>query len=225
MAPTSQRPPCTTWLCLTMRIVWSAWTTGRSSRGRVQRPPAGRSQRRSSQLCARLGLRWDPAMMRWTPGRGQKMDLGRLGGIRGACLSGWEAPPAAHDSSPAHLYELHAHARPYMHLLSTRDLMAKYNQPDPRNEGTQCWVDGLVPQDRRQGPRLRQCGPRWRCRVGRAAHHRWTAIQLEEHLDRLLDFAHALAFADIPARGDLRQRFSTPSKPMACGMVCIAASP
>ena len=25
--------------------------------------------------------------------------------------------------------------------------MAKFNQPDPRNAGTQCWVNGLVPRD------------------------------------------------------------------------------
>ena len=25
--------------------------------------------------------------------------------------------------------------------------MAKFNQPDPRNEGTHCWVNGLVPRD------------------------------------------------------------------------------
>ena len=35
------------------------------------------------------------------------------------------------------------------HYLALKDLeipfdMAKFNQPDPRNEGTWCWVNGLV---------------------------------------------------------------------------------
>ena len=83
--------------------------------------------------------------------------------------------------------------------------MAKYNQPDPRNERTQCWVNGLVPRAEAKVHALDsvvQGGDAvWeglRITDGRA-------IQLEEHLTRLLDSAHALAFADIPSREDLRQ--------------------
>ena len=77
--------------------------------------------------------------------------------------------------------------------------MAKYNQPDPRNEKTMVWVNGLVPRQEAtisvldsvvqggdavwEGLRIRQ---------GRA-------FQLEEHVSRLRASAHALAFTDIPS--------------------------
>ena len=76
--------------------------------------------------------------------------------------------------------------------------MAKYNQPDPRNERTLCWVDGLVPRDQAKVHVLDsvvQGGDAvWEGLRITQGH----AIQLEAHIYRLLDSAHALAFADIP---------------------------
>ena len=88
--------------------------------------------------------------------------------------------------------------------------MAKFNQPDPRNANTQCWVDGLVARDEAKVHVLDsvvQGGDAvWeglRITAGKA-------IQLEEHLDRLLASAHALAFADIPERSAVKNAiFST----------------
>jgi len=88
--------------------------------------------------------------------------------------------------------------------------MAKFNQPDPRNASTQCWVDGLVARDEAKVHVLDS--------VVQGGDAVWEglritegkAIQLEEHLDRLLASAHALAFADIPERDALRNAiFST----------------
>ena len=83
--------------------------------------------------------------------------------------------------------------------------MAKFNQPDPRNEGTQCWVNGLVPRAQASVHVLDS--------VVQGGDAVWEglritdgkAIQLEEHLTRLLDSAHALAFADIPSRAEVTQ--------------------
>ncbi len=82
--------------------------------------------------------------------------------------------------------------------------MARFNQPDARNENTRCWVNGLVARDAASVHVLDsvvQGGDAvWeglRITDGRA-------IQLEEHLTRLIDSAHALAFSEIPSREALR---------------------
>ena len=76
--------------------------------------------------------------------------------------------------------------------------MPKFNQPDSRNENTQVWVDGLVPRADAKVSVLDsvvQGGDAvWeglRVRNGRV-------LQLKEHIRRLRDSAHALAFVDIP---------------------------
>ncbi len=76
--------------------------------------------------------------------------------------------------------------------------MAKYNKPDPRNEKTMVWVNGLVPRSEAAVSVLDsvvQGGDAvWeglRIRQGRA-------FQLKEHVARLRASAHALAFTDIP---------------------------
>ena len=82
--------------------------------------------------------------------------------------------------------------------------MAKFNRPDKRNEDTQVWVNGLVPRGQAmvsvldsgvqggdavwEGLRLRQ---------GRL-------LQFDEHVRRLLDSAHALAFVDVPTKAQIR---------------------
>ena len=82
--------------------------------------------------------------------------------------------------------------------------MAKFNRPDPRNAGTQCWVNGLVPREDASVHVLDS--------VVQGGDAVWEglritdghAIQMEPHLDRLVDSAHALAFSDIPTRDALR---------------------
>lgn len=82
--------------------------------------------------------------------------------------------------------------------------MAKFNQPDPRNDDTFVWVNGLVPRAEAKISVLDSA-----VQGGDAVWEglrvmRGRALQLEEHLTRLLDSAHALAFQHIPPRDELR---------------------
>lgn len=78
--------------------------------------------------------------------------------------------------------------------------MAKFNQPDPRNAETQVWVNGLVPRADAKVSVLDSVvqGGDAVWEGLRIANGR--AYQLDEHISRLLDSAHALAFADVPSR-------------------------
>lgn len=78
--------------------------------------------------------------------------------------------------------------------------MAKFNQPDPRNADTLVWVNGIVPRAEAKVSVLDSV-----VQGGDAVWEglrilRGRALQLDEHISRLLDSAHALAFADIPSR-------------------------
>jgi len=83
--------------------------------------------------------------------------------------------------------------------------MAKFNQPDPRNAGTWCWVNGLVKREDAKVSVLDS--------VVQGGDAVWEGLrisqgriyQLEEHLDRLLASAHALLFEAIPGRDAVRQ--------------------
>ena len=82
--------------------------------------------------------------------------------------------------------------------------MAKFNQPDPRNDQTLVWVNGLVPRAEAKVSILDssvQGGDAvWeglRIRNG-------LALQLNEHIRRLRDSAHALAFESIPSADDIQ---------------------
>lgn len=81
--------------------------------------------------------------------------------------------------------------------------MAKWNVPDPRNEGTLVWVNGLVPRDAAAVSVLDsavQGGDAvWEGLRVREGH----VVQWNEHVRRLRDSAHALAFADIPSEEDV----------------------
>ena len=76
--------------------------------------------------------------------------------------------------------------------------MAKFNQPDPRNAGTWCWVDGLVKREEARVSVLDSA-----VQGGDAV---WEGLrvaggriyQMEEHLQRLQDSAHTLMFKAIP---------------------------
>ena len=83
--------------------------------------------------------------------------------------------------------------------------MAKYNQPDPRNAGTWCWVNGLV---RREGARVSVLDS-----VVQGGDAVWEGLrvadgriyQMEEHLRRLQESAHTLMFSDIPSNDEVKQ--------------------
>lgn len=83
------------------------------------------------------------------------------------------------------------------------EAMAKFNQPDPRNDNTQVWVNGLVHRSEAKVSVLDS--------VVQGGDAVWEglrilngrALQLNEHISRLLDSAHALAFADIPSRKEV----------------------
>ena len=83
--------------------------------------------------------------------------------------------------------------------------MAKYNQPDPRNTGTWCWVNGLV---RREEARVSVLDS-----VVQGGDAVWEGLrvadgriyQMEEHLRRLQESAHTLMFSDIPSTDEVKQ--------------------
>ena len=83
--------------------------------------------------------------------------------------------------------------------------MAKFNQPDPRNAGTWCWVNGLVKREEAKVSVLDS--------VVQGGDAVWEGLrvsqgkiyQLEEHLDRLLASAHALLFEAVPERDAVQQ--------------------
>lgn len=82
--------------------------------------------------------------------------------------------------------------------------MAKFNQPDPRNAGTWCWVNGLVKREEARVSVLDS--------VVQGGDAVWEGLrvtkgriyQLQEHLQRLLESAHVLGFEAIPSREDIQ---------------------
>ncbi len=83
--------------------------------------------------------------------------------------------------------------------------MSKYNLPDPRNEDSYVYVNGIVKRkDAAISPfdSIVQGGDAvWEgLRV-----YEGKIFQLEEHLDRLFNSAHILCFENIPSRDHIRQ--------------------
>jgi branched-chain amino acid aminotransferase len=81
--------------------------------------------------------------------------------------------------------------------------MAKFNLPDPRNEGTFVWVNGLVKREEAKVHVLDsavQGGDAvWEGLRVRSGH----VIQWAEHVQRLMDSAKALAFVDVPTEAEV----------------------
>ena len=90
--------------------------------------------------------------------------------------------------------------------------MAKFNQPDPRNAETQVWVNGLVPRADAKVSVLDSVvqGGDAVWEGLRIANGR--AYQLDEHISRLLDSAHAWHLLIFPVVHTLRMRFSLRSE-------------
>lgn len=82
--------------------------------------------------------------------------------------------------------------------------MSKYNVPDPRNEDTLVYVNGLLPRKEAKVSVLDS--------VVQGGDAVWEGLrvyegkiyQLEEHLDRLFDSAHVLQFENTPGREEVR---------------------
>ena len=82
--------------------------------------------------------------------------------------------------------------------------MAKFNQPDPRNAGTWCWVNGLVKREEARVSVLDS--------VVQGGDAVWEGLrvaqgriyQMDEHLRRLQESAHALMFSDVPSTVDVK---------------------
>ena len=82
--------------------------------------------------------------------------------------------------------------------------MAKFNQPDPRNAGTWCWVNGLVKREEARVSVLDS--------VVQGGDAVWEGLrvaqgriyQMDEHLRRLKESAHALMFSDVPSIDDVK---------------------
>ncbi|MDA0728622.1 MAG: aminotransferase class IV [Bacteroidetes bacterium] len=82
--------------------------------------------------------------------------------------------------------------------------MAKYNQPDPRNAETWCWVNGLV---RREEAKVSVLDS-----VVQGGDAVWEGLrvsqgrifQLTEHLTRLHKSAHALMFVNVPGMDEIQ---------------------
>lgn len=88
--------------------------------------------------------------------------------------------------------------------------MSKFNVPDPRNDNTYVYVNGLVKREEAAVSPLDS--------VVQGGDAVWEGLrvyngkifQLEEHLNRLLDSAHILCFANIPTRDAIKEAiFST----------------
>ena len=82
--------------------------------------------------------------------------------------------------------------------------MAKFNQPDPRNADTWCWVNGLVKREEARVSVLDS--------VVQGGDAVWEGLrvtqgriyQMDEHLRRLKESAHALMFSDVPSIDDVK---------------------
>lgn len=83
--------------------------------------------------------------------------------------------------------------------------MSKFNQPDPRNDNTYVYVNGLVKRAEAKVSVLDS--------VVQGGDAVWEGLrlydgaifQLEEHVDRLLASAHILCFKDVPDRNHIKQ--------------------
>ena len=82
--------------------------------------------------------------------------------------------------------------------------MSKYNIPDPRNEDSYVYVNGLVKRNEAAISPLDS--------VVQGGDAVWEGLrvysgrifQLEEHLDRLFDSAHILCFENVPTRDEVK---------------------
>ncbi len=82
--------------------------------------------------------------------------------------------------------------------------MSKYNLPDPRNEKTLVYVNGLVPRAEAKVSVLDSVVQGGDAVWEGLRVYRGKVLQLEEHLDRLFASAKVMAFENIPSREEVR---------------------
>lgn len=82
--------------------------------------------------------------------------------------------------------------------------MSKYNQPDPRNEGTWVYVNGLVKREEAAVSVLDSVVQGGDAVWEGLRVYKGRIFQLEEHLTRLLNSAHILDFKGVPERKHIR---------------------
>tara|TARA_R110002050_G_scaffold201841_1_gene337010 strand:+ start:48845 stop:49747 length:903 start_codon:yes stop_codon:yes gene_type:complete len=82
--------------------------------------------------------------------------------------------------------------------------MSKLNLPDPRNENTLVYVNGLLPRAEAKVSVLDSAVQGGDAVWEGLRVYEGKIYQLEEHLDRLLNSAHILAFKNIPSREEVR---------------------
>lgn len=88
--------------------------------------------------------------------------------------------------------------------------MSKYNLPDPRNENTYVYVNGLVKRDEAAVSPLDSVVQGGDAVWEGLRVYKGKIFQLEEHLNRLMDSAHVLCFTNIPSREEVKEAiFST----------------
>jgi branched-chain amino acid aminotransferase group I len=82
--------------------------------------------------------------------------------------------------------------------------MSKYNLPDPRNEDTFLYVNGLVKRNEAAVSPLDSAVQGGDAVWEGLRLYKGKLFQLEEHLNRLFDSAHILCFENIPSRDSVK---------------------
>lgn len=82
--------------------------------------------------------------------------------------------------------------------------MSKFNLPDPRNDKTLVYVNGLLPRAEAKVSVLDSVVQGGDAVWEGLRVYRGKILQLEEHLDRLFASAHVMAFDNIPSREEVR---------------------
>ncbi len=160
-----------------------------------------------AQLCARLGLPFDEAMLSWKSGPRPEDGVWAPHWYHNVHRStGFERYEPKSSPFPARLEALYAECKPHYEELAASALRARTRLPDPRNEHIWVHVGGkLVPRAEAkvsvfdssvQGGDA--CWEGLRVYDGRV-------FQLDLHLERLENSAKALAFESCPSRDAIRR--------------------
>ncbi len=86
--------------------------------------------------------------------------------------------------------------------------MSKLNKPDPRNEGTWVYVNGLQKREDAKVSVLDSAVQGGDAVWEGLRLYSGSIFQLEEHLDRLMHSAHILDFKNVPSRDEVRSAIS-----------------
>ncbi len=160
-----------------------------------------------AQLCRRLALPFDEAMLSWKPGARPEDGVWARHWYQNVHRSsGFEPFSPKKEPFPARLEALLAECQPHYELLASRALKARNRLPDPRNEHLWVHVGGkLLPRTEAkvsvfdssvQGGDA--CWEGLRVYDGRV-------FRLDQHLERFENSAKALDFESCPSRDTIRR--------------------